>query len=250
MRKSDYDIQLLKDPYRVEITTKLENHVINISDSVAKVLGLTTTSYELVTNQKLVLNVTPLYGLGPTIQYESKSYLWRNIYKDVSHLISDLNDAFNTMVTNIMWQQHRTAFINPPKLELDNKQVVKFITSENYKLKLESTMLNILHLKDTETDQKGTSPLVLSLPSCEYLFVNTDLISHFVNNEYSELLRVINNDAMNNHKSMQSFKKLQYYSIVKDAIHAIHIYITDRNGEILPFTSETTFLLHFRPSKS
>src|SRR5277367_1327574 len=92
--------------------------------------------------------------------------------------------------------------------------------------------------------------LFLSMPSCEYFFVNIDLIdSHFVNNEHSQLLRVIDNNVMNNHKSMQSFRKLQYYSLSKQVISNIHITVCDRNGEILPFTSETTFLLHFRPCR-
>jgi hypothetical protein len=247
--KTEFDIQLHKDPYRLEITTTLENQRILLSESVAKSFGLTTMEYDLSVNEKLILNITPLHGMGPLIKYESSAYLWRNIYKDIRHLIQDLNDIFVRLVDDIVLQQQIFTSINSPKLTIDDKNLISFQIAYDYKLILEPTMLQILHLQDTETDQKGTVPVYLSLPTCEYFYVNTDLVTHFVNNEYSELLRVINNNAMNDQKSMQSFKKLQYYGLSKELIHDIRIYVTDRNGEVLPFSTETTFLLHFRPCR-
>ena len=124
------------------------------------------------------------------------------------------------LVEMIMYAQRRSAFILPPKVRLVDNNNVEYVTSGNYKVTLQPEMLQILHLNHTVHHQTAKAPLVLSAPSCEYLFVNIDLIdSHFVNNDHSQLLRVIDNNVMNNDKSMQSFKKLQYYSLSKQVTY-------------------------------
>jgi len=206
LNKENFDVKLLHNPYRLEITTKLENQQITITEAVAASFGLTINEYDLVANETLTIPITPLHGLGPLVSHVKECYLKRNIYKDINHLIYDLNEAFMELVEMIMHAQRRSVFILPPKVRLVDNNHVEYVTSGNYKVTLQPTMLQILHLNDTVYDQTATAPLVLSMPSCEYFFVNIDLIdSHFVNNEHSQLLRVIDNNVMNNHKSMQSF---------------------------------------------
>src|SRR5277367_5322673 len=79
--KENFDVKLLHNPYRLEITTKLENQHITITEAVAASFGVTINEYDLVANETLSLPITPLHGLGPFVTHVKECYLKRNIYK-------------------------------------------------------------------------------------------------------------------------------------------------------------------------
>src|SRR5277367_4088302 len=161
----NFDVKLLHNPYRLEITTKLENQHITITEAVVASFGLTINEYDLVANETLTIPITPLHGLGHLVTHVKECYLKRNIYKDINHLIYDLNEAFMELVEMIMHAQRRSAFILPPKVRLVENNHVEYVTSGNYKVTLRPEMLQILHLNDTAYDQTASAPLVLSAPS-------------------------------------------------------------------------------------
>ena len=121
------------------------------------------------------------------------------------------------------------------------------MANEKFGVTLSPYLLKKLHLKNTDTNQIGTSLCMMPAALREFLYIYSDMLdSHSYNNQ-SNVLRVINNDTTGSEKVMVPFVNLYYYPISARYLSNIQIRITDNfSDEDLPFTREVTCLLHFR----
>ncbi|MES2874023.1 MAG: hypothetical protein V4708_09895 [Bacteroidota bacterium] len=253
MQKDLYSIEMHSKPYYIQIITRLPVHKISFSKDMVEAMGLASSEFELERGIALRIPAKPLLESGKiTMHYEAQKYLWKDIYTDLGEFVSNLDESLDYLANNIVryLERRRVDLMTRPEIKLNEDQKVEFTACDGFEVIFTPVMLEILHLPDTLTSQTGTSKLALSLPICEYFHVNLDLVEpHFVNNQHSQMIRVINNNVGKNQKNMVTFHKLHYYAVSSEAVQNIRIYVSDANGEILPFTSTTTFLLHFRPCR-
>src|SRR5277367_482169 len=130
------------------------------------------------------------------------------------------------------------------------KNTCTFEVDSEYGIQLTSFLLNILGLKNTSESQKGTSiRLIAAVRPFLHVYCNIILPQYVNDNEYP-LLRVINNNAIADEKTMITFHQPHYYPVSQRYISNINIYIADyTNFDPLVFTHPIILLLHFRPRR-
>ena len=117
-----------------------------------------------------------------------------------------------------------------------------------FKITIHPFLLKMLHLPNTDTEQTGTSIVVMPSATRDFFYVYTNIISSHTYSGAANILRVINNvPTLPNEKVMISFAHFYYHPIAQLHIPNIQIRITDNHTDIeLPFEKDVTCLLHFR----
>jgi len=196
-----------------------------------------------------VTNIHKIEYNKPTLSKELASTLIAHD-ADLGHTYyptaRSLIDALNSLVS-----QSKSVLNSKPidrllfDLNLEGK--CTFVANEKFGVTLSPYLLKLLQLKNTDTNQIGTSFCVMPAALREFLYIYSDMLdTHSYSNE-SNVIRVINNDTTGTEKVMIPFANLYYYPISARYLSNIQIRITDNFSDVdLPFIREVTCLLHFR----
>jgi len=94
----------------------------------------------------------------------------------------------------------------------------------------------------------ATSPTIMKPYTRKHFYVHCDCLDyHYINNNVSDLLKIVTNNAKIDEKVLQSFLDVQYYPVARRNVSHINMYITDSLFDnILKFDKEVLYTLHFR----
>jgi hypothetical protein len=233
-----------------KLTLTFHGHLrakVVFSADLVKFLSLDADEAWQAPNQ--VTNIHKIEYIKPTLSKElattriaHNADLGHNYYPTARSLI----DALNSLVSQ------STSVLNSKPIDrllfnLNLEGKCTFMANEKFGVTLSPYLLKLLQLKNTDTNQIGTSFCVMPAALREFLYIYSDMLdTHSYSNE-SNVLRVINNDTTGTEKVMIPFANLYYYPISARYLSNIQIRITDNFSDVdLPFIREVTCLLHFR----
>jgi hypothetical protein len=180
--------------------------------------------------------------------FEASGRLKNNFYPDISSLVIELNQVLDSLQADIAKRRNSSTkaftFFN------SQANIVTFSGKEGCTLILSSNMLKLLHLpnKKLTTSETGTMAVVMKTYKRSHLYVHLDCLDyHYINNQTSNLLKVLPNSAAIDEKLQLTFSDPHYYAVSKRYLSTINMYITDSYFDgILQFDRDIAYTLHFR----
>ena len=172
-----------------------------------------------------------------------------NHYPTSKSLVDNLNKQCKEVMFKIAELQHSDQYFHIPIFVFDEiSHLATYNAVDQFKVTLTNHMLRVLNLPHTNSSIAAITAINLPSAMRPFLHVHCDVIhAQLINDDEYPLLRVINNNAIQNEKVMVSFPQPHYYPLARRYINSIHIYITDHiNSDILVFTHPISYLLHFR----
>ena len=174
-----------------------------------------------------------------------------NYYPNAQSLVENLNMQVVETMYKIAALQHSEQDFENIFCYHEVGSLVLYKSIFQFNVTLSTYTLKMLNLAHTNYTNNGTAAIKLPPAVRPFLHVYCNIIMpQPINDDEYPLLRVINNNAIENEKAMLTFSQPQYYPVSRRYITSIHSYITDHvHPDPLIFTHPISFLLHFRPTQ-
>jgi hypothetical protein len=180
--------------------------------------------------------------------YELSRQLQNNYYPTIKSLIDELNAVLIDLKVEIGRQ--RNSSTKEFTFFSVNDNVVKFTGTSGFSLLLSNSLLKLMHLPSSWLTKSisGSLPVIMKTYKRSHLYVHLDCLDyHYINNNVSDLLKVVPNNADLDGKELLTFSDPQYYAVASRFVGNINMYITDSYFDgILQFDREVAYTLHFR----
>src|SRR5271154_6349864 len=245
------------DPSQVVIEAKnnAKPSTIIFSQSLADVFSMSTTNFVLISGRKTIIPITP-------VSCEEKDMNWRtysastrlryDFYPNVSSLITDLNSVLELAQIDIS-KDRKSSTIIYTFFSVNEGNIIKFKGKEGFEVLLDSDVQKMMFLPTSLTRTvQGTASTILMPGKRHLLYVHCDCLDyHYINNNVSDLLKIIQNNAEVDEKVFLNFSDPHYYAVSRRPTDNINMFITDGLfNNILPFNREVFYTLHFRKCRS
>lgn len=182
--------------------------------------------------------------------FESSARLQSNYYPTIGALIKDLNKVLSELIISIAMQRHSST-LSFTFFSLQD-DVVTFTNKPAYTVVLSVNMLKLLHLPNLSKTVTGSEPVVMKEHKRSHFYIHLDCLDyHYINNNASDLLKVVPNTAAIDEKLQVTFTNPYYYNVARRNLSTINTYITDSYFDgILHFDRDVACTLHFRKCHS
>ena len=245
------------DPSQIVIEAKnnAKPSTIIFSQSLADVFSMSTTNFVLISGRKTIIPITP-------VSCEEKDMNWRtysastrlryDFYPNVSSLITDLNSVLELAQTDISKDRKSSTIIHT-FFSVNEGNIVKFKGKEGFEVLLDSDVQKMMFLPTSLTRTVQATASTILMPGKRHLlYVHCDCLDyHYINNNVSDLLKIIHNNAEVDEKVFLNFSDPHYYAVSRRPTDNINMFITDGLfNNILPFNREVFYTLHFRKCRS
>ena len=268
--KQDYDpktgplvdlksIQLQTDHLQIVTETKhiapKEKHTqIIFSQSIADVLNLEKTHYDLITGKMAIYPIVPEAPKEKEIKFRTftaSTKLRYDYYPTVKSLVEDLNTVLEGAQADIIKDRKGSSIIHT-FFSVGDDNIVKFKGRTGYSVLLDSDVQKMMSLPTTwlSASVNGSLATVLKSYKRGHFYIHCDCMDyHYINNTVSDLLRSIVNSAEVDEKVILSFQDPRYYAVAKRYMSNINMFATDGLFDgILKFNRDVVYTLHFKRS--
>ncbi len=235
----------------IEARNNAKPFQIIFSQSLADVLSMSTTHFDLVSGAKLIIPITPVTCEEIDMKwgtYSASTRLRQDLYPNLSALITDLNSVLEKAQTDIIKDRKGSTLIHT-FFSVADDNIVKFKHREDFEILLDLDVQKLMFLPTQLTKTvEGTAPTILLHGKRHLLYVHCDCLDyHYINNNVSDLLKIIHNNAEVDEKVFLNFSDPNYYAVSRRPTNNINMFITDGLfNNILPFKREVFYTLHFR----
>lgn len=233
--------------------SKEKHSQIIFSQSIADVLNLPQTHYDLITG-KTNCSIQPRPPKEREIKFRSyttSTKLRYDYYPTVKSLIEDLNSVLEGAQADIMKNRKSSSVIHT-FFSVGDDNIVKFKGRAGYSVLLDSEVQKMMSLPTTwlSSSVNGSLTTVLKSYKRGHFYIHCDCMDyHYINNAVSDLLRSIGNSAEVDEKVILSFQDPRYYAVSKRYMSNINMFVTDGLFDgILKFNRDVVYTLHFRKS--
>ena len=224
---------------------------VKISSDFMTVFHTATTDYNLTSTEPLKIPLAIIRAEDEDIpwkNYEASKRLQNNYYPTITSLIKELNDVLADLKLDIAKQ--RKSSTKGFKFFSVSDDVVKFAGKDGFAVLLSTGLLRLLRLPISwlTTSTTGTGAVVIQSYKRSHLYVHLDCLDyHYINNNVSDLIKVVPNNAALGEKVQLTFSNPHYYAVVRRYMANINMFITDSYFDgILHFDRDIAYTLHFR----
>ena len=255
---ADVDLKSISiDTKQMVITTKnnsKEKHSqIVFSQSIADVLNLPQTHYDLITGKTNcpIIPQSPKERAVKFRTFTASTKLRYDYYPTVQSLIEDLNSVLEGAQADIIKGRKGSSIIHT-FFSVGDDNIVKFKGRDGYSVLLDSDVQKMMSLPTTwlSSSVNGSLSTVLKSYKRGHFYIHCDCMDyHYINNTVSDLLRSIANSAEVDEKVILSFQDPRYYAVAKRYMSNINMFVTDGLFDrILKFNRDVVYTLHFKKS--
>ena len=227
-------------------TSGSKNAEVKLSSDFQTVFKSAFLVYNVENVLKIPLTTTLAVDKNlPWGNFEASARLQNSYYPNISSLIKDLNKVLAELIISVAMQRHSsTLSFTFFTLEDD---IVTFTNKPAYSVVLSVNMLKLLHLPNLSKTVTGKEAVVKKEHKRSHFYIHLDCLDyHYINNNVSDLLKVVPNTAAIDEKLQVTFTNPYYYSVAKRNLSNINTYITDSYFEgsyILAETLPVHFIL-------
>jgi hypothetical protein len=228
-----------------------ESVIVSLSEDFKTVFLTSETSYVLKFKETLKIPVTigqAEEGDHQWPTFEATKRLKHNYYPEINLLVKELNEALGDLKLDIAKQQNSST-VSFSFFSVD-KDVVKFSEKDGFSVLLSTGLLKMMHLPSSWLTKSVTASKVVVMKSYKrsHFYIHLDCLDyHYINNNASNLLKVVPNTAAIDEKLQLTFSDPHYYAVTKRYMSTINMYVTDSYFDgILPFDRDVSYTLHFR----
>jgi hypothetical protein len=176
--------------------------------------------------------------------------LSNNFYTSVFALVTDINSVLAGLKQDL--DKKRKASGIPHTFFGVKNDGVAFFEKQDYTVTLSSYLAKLMNLSSTTLHGSTTSskPVVMKESKRSHFYIHLDCLDyHYINNNVSDLIKIIPNKAEKEEKLQVTFHDPHYYTVAGRYLSTINMYITDSYFDgILDFEQDVTYTLHFRKS--
>jgi hypothetical protein len=221
------------------------------SDSFKTVFGTEKSIYQLEFDKTalrvpITISETLESGYWPEIHLTTN--LSDNFYKDVSALVADINSILAGLKQELDKQRNASGVAHAFFAVREDE--VKFLEKQGYTVTLSPYLSNLMNLSTTTLHASTTSSkaVVMKESKRSHFYIHLDCLDyHYINNNVSDLIKVVPNKAEKDEKLQVTFQDPHYYAVAGRYLSTINMYITDSYFTgILDFNQDITYTLHFR----
>ena len=173
-----------------------------------------------------------------------------NYYPTPALLVAEINKEIGNAMVDIAIERKGTEKLWNFFEYSPDDGVVQFNSKKNFKILLDASILKMFHLPNQWLTDGciGTEEVVLKTYKRNHLYVHCDCLDYYyINNNVSDILKVVKNTSEPDEKTIITIQNPQYYAISRRFLSNINMYITDGLFEnVLQFDKEVVFTLHFR----
>ena len=197
---------------------------------------------------KIPLSIRSDLGDVPWKVFTSSLQVKHNFYPTVTSLVNGINEVMKDL--NIDLSNQREGSYEPFTFFEVNDDIVTYNAKKGYSVLLSAGLFKLLHLPNDWLIENisGSKAVVMKTHSRTHFYIHLDcLVHHYINNNVSNLIRTIPNNAPIDEKVQLTFNDHRYYAVAKRYLSTINMYITDDYFDgILPFIRDVAYTLHFR----
>jgi hypothetical protein len=180
--------------------------------------------------------------------YEATKRLQHNYYPEINSLIKELNEVLGILIIDIAKQRNSSTaafiFFNV------NNDIVNFNGKDGFTVLLSTGLLKMMHLPSSWLIKTvtGSQSVVMKTYKRSHFYIHLDCLDyHYINNNVSDLIKVVANSATIDEKLQLTFSEPHYYKVAKRYMSTINMFITDSYFDgILQFDRDVAYTLHFR----
>jgi hypothetical protein len=229
---------------------------VYFSPGFQTIFKTSTLQLQLNYNEALAVPLTITVAEDhPNIRWrsaQSKGHLPYDFYPTSTSLINQLNEVIMKLKVDLDTQ--RKASNSDFTFFSLNDGVVTYSTKAGYKVLLSPALLKMMHLQNDwlVNNVTATKTFIIQSYKRNHLYVHLDCLDHhYINNNVSDLIRVVPNNAPLDEETQVAFQDPRYYSVSQRYLSVINMYITDSPFEgILHFKRPVTYTLHFRKAQA
>jgi len=224
---------------------------VKVTYDFKEVFKFNRTNDELLFSEPLRI---PIYFmLSPQIEnlwkdYEASKRMPNIFYSSVNALCDELNKVL--MELHLEIGQKRLSSTEKHDFFLRNEDKgVSYIRKKNFTVLLSVGLSKLLHLPRLLPNYVDSTEAVALKPHRRtHYYIHLDCLDyHYINNNVSDLIKVLPNTADEDEKVMLTFNDPHYYPVARRLMSNINMYVTDSyfNG-FLFFNCDIAYTLHFR----
>ena len=267
--ENDDDLKLINIVGERELTVEIANNTTNLiegrlvkihfSDGFMAALGIRNKNTEIKSIHRYRTQIEPIACreredmTWPTVNYTTKE-MSKKYFPNVSSLVTEINRVIIEELLEISRKRgSHEMYVDFFTLD-EGTNIVTYQKKANFRLQLSMELVSLLNL-DNSSDKgwlsetcQGSKGVVLKPHNRTHFYVHCDCIDyHFINNNVSHLIKIVNNNAQINEKVVQSFSFPSYYAVTRRIMSNINMYITENLFDnILEFDRDVLYTLHFR----
>jgi hypothetical protein len=180
--------------------------------------------------------------------FEAGQRLQHNYYPDIDSLVKELNQVLTHLKVDIA-KQRNSSTAEFAFFDVKNN-VVTFHEKESFTVLLSTGLLKMMHLPSSWLTKSvvGSQAVTMKTYKRSHFYIHLDCLDyHYINNNVSDLIKVVPNSAALDEKLQLTFSDPHYYAVAKRYMSTINMYVTDSYFDgILPFDRDIAYTLHFR----
>ena len=137
-------------------------------------------------------------------------------------------------------------------LNKDGNGLVKFEQLPGFEMQLDVEMVKFLNLPLDASwliqTVIGSKAVVMKPLKLGHLYIHCDCLHyHYINNNVSDFIKAVTNNATVGEKVIMTFDSPHYYAVARRFMQNINMFVTDNLFDgILRFDREVVYMLHFR----
>jgi hypothetical protein len=236
--------------FKVNPAKKGQLVTLFFSDSFKTVFGIAQSIYQLDFEKALRVPITISEavesGYWPEIHLTRN--LAHNFFKDVAELVIDINGILADLKQDLDKQRNASGVAHAFFTVKDDE--VTFLEKQGYTVTLSPYLAKLMNLSTTTLHASATSskPVVMKESKRSHFYIHLDCLDyHYINNNVSDLIKIMPNKAEKDEKLQVRFHDPHYYAVVGRYLSTINMYITDSYFTgIFDFKQNVTYTLHFR----
>src|SRR5271167_1374968 len=224
---------------------------IYVSEGFKRIFKTSGTEFKIYFEKQLKVPINITAAEEDSSQWkihESYKRLSNNYYPTISSLITELDTVCRALKLEIDTQR-RSSTAAFTFFSVENNSV-KFSGKAGYSILLSTNLLKLFHLPTTWLTNSiiGSGEVVMKSYKRSHLYVHLDCLDyHYINNNVSDLIKVVSNTAAIDEKLQLTFSDPHYYSVAKRYLSTINMFITDNFFDgILQFDRDIVYTLHSR----
>jgi hypothetical protein len=228
---------------------------VTLSNDFKTVFGTVSETFTLSFTEPLKIQLLIAKAEDENLPWKTfvgSKRLKNNYYPDISSLVKELNEA--VAVCNVDIANQRMSSTVPHAFFDVHQDVVKFSGKEGFTVLLSTNLLKMMHLPSSWliNSVTGTQAVVMKSYRRSHFYIHLDCLDyHYINNNVSDLLKIVPNNAAIDEKLQLTFSDPHYYTVAKRYLSTINMYVTDNYFDgMLQFDRDIAYTLHFRQCHS